>query len=612
MVRRNVSIPYLQKRNGRYFFRYYVPTALIPILGKREIRQSLKTDSKRLAFAAVAGKFPVILQLQDLAQAPMKSTEVVKDLANRLVSTTPNQTIERVALYSIQDVCDYTGWTSDVVRDLLEQGRVNFTTSFWSDIDCICFESIEDLELVLKQLSQGYYEFVEEAISDIDDPLRFEYGVVRGKEHYQDIGMYQAPEIPFKFWLDQGRLVSVLKLGGGYKLTVKTISDDATREFRTKSNPVQLVRQKLTVSKIQIDALIAQSPSSAVSVQTALTSTVKTGRTPKAKKSSAPLLSQAWKDYYKWKTTGEDKWSIKSRKDNERYFGIIIGVLGDVHVDQIARRDLRDVLESVSFMPRRTVSPYNRMSIAECLELGNVPEEHRVAANQSREVLKTLQSLFSTYLTSELDILQVTPTAGLKRPAKSVSYAEYNDDEVQKYFARCEGEKGWKRWMLPLCAYTGARCGELVVLRKEHFKVKNKVHYFEINESKTDAGIRVVPIHSALIKMGFWDFAISQKDWLFPDLKRSQQVGFYQRKLQEELGIPDEDFEKKPKRLHSFRASFITRAINEGVNATHANIVTGHAPKHLQEGRTYFRGGTGLRKLQEVVEAVGYDGEEES
>lgn len=57
-----------------------------------------------------------------------------------------------------------------------------------------------------------------------------------------------------------------------------------------------------------------------------------------------------------------------------------------------------------------------------------------------------------------------------------------------------------------LLAYTGARRSEIAKLRVSDVRLDDdsQRYYIMIGDSKTEAGIRQVPISQRLINMGFW------------------------------------------------------------------------------------------------------------
>ena len=81
----------------------------------------------------------------------------------------------------------------------------------------------------------------------------------------------------------------------------------------------------------------------------------------------------------------------------------------------------------------------------------------------------------------------------------------------------------WKKWIIYLVIYTGARRGELVQLRKEDVKVDEKTgrYYLLITDAhesqklKTENAKRKIPLHQALIDAGFLDYVGLAKERVF-------------------------------------------------------------------------------------------------
>lgn len=93
-----------------------------------------------------------------------------------------------------------------------------------------------------------------------------------------------------------------------------------------------------------------------------------------------------------------------------------------------------------------------------------------------------------------------------------------------------------KFWIPVLAHYSGARMGELVQLHLSDVRLDGEVPYFSINEEndpaspehrkhvKSDAGVRLVPIHPDVLELGFGEFLANRRtgrkssDRLFPEV----------------------------------------------------------------------------------------------
>ena len=85
-----------------------------------------------------------------------------------------------------------------------------------------------------------------------------------------------------------------------------------------------------------------------------------------------------------------------------------------------------------------------------------------------------------------------------------------------------------------IALFTGARINEICQLHTDDIQEKNGISFISINEEdekhvKTKAGIRQVPIHNELIKIGFLDYMAGIRakgeTLLFPEVMESLVKG---------------------------------------------------------------------------------------
>ncbi|HHD9887101.1 TPA: DUF3258 domain-containing protein, partial [Yersinia enterocolitica] len=220
-------------------------------------------------------------------------------------------------------------------------------------------------------------------------------------------------------------------------------------------------------------------------------------------------LAEAWNDFLKYKSS----WTDKIRKNNEKYFEVMAIVLGkDTAVTKISKQDIKRLLEVAEALPQQNKKPYNRMTSLQIIDLDNIPPCDLVSGKTVKDYLKLCQSFFSAFLTKEKDILSFSPTENIKYEYSSKRYGVYTLDEMTKLVNQFLLEKGWKKWVFSLLAYTGARRNEITSLTVNNVRFDNdtKRYYLMIEESKTDAGIRQIPLHTKLIDWGFIDFVNSK------------------------------------------------------------------------------------------------------
>ncbi|MDE5205340.1 tyrosine-type recombinase/integrase [Citrobacter amalonaticus] len=156
-------------------------------------------------------------------------------------------------------------------------------------------------------------------------------------------------------------------------------------------------------------------------------------------------------------------------------------------------------------LPQQNKKPYNRMTTQECLDADDIPEGDLVSSRTVNGYLKLCQGLFA-YLVKEEDVLESSPTNNVKFEAKSRSYGSYSFTEMRKLVAYFATLEDWKKWVFLLLAYTGARRSEIAALNVSDIRLDDdsQRHYIMIQDSKTDAGIRQIPLSLRLVEMNFF------------------------------------------------------------------------------------------------------------
>jgi integrase len=167
-------------------------------------------------------------------------------------------------------------------------------------------------------------------------------------------------------------------------------------------------------------------------------------------------------------------------------------------------------------------------------------------------------------------------------------------------------------WLPLISLYSGMRLEEICRLRPHNdIAVKDGIYSFIIQkredwDPKTEAGARVVPVHSWLLSHGFKIFAQDMKArnaaHLFPELnldsKKNKLSTEFSRdfsRMKIALGV------SKKTAFHSFRHTFRTALESTDHKESHIDAVMGHEGGK-GEGRVYTKG-VSVIKLKEVVES---------
>jgi integrase len=157
-----------------------------------------------------------------------------------------------------------------------------------------------------------------------------------------------------------------------------------------------------------------------------------------------------------------------------------------------------------------------------------------------------------------------------------------------------EASAATRRWVPWLCAYTGARPGEITQLRGVDIAEQEGVPVINITPEagtvKTNRA-RVVPLHEHLIEQGFLDFVASRRSngplfYNQPEAEQPVRVATNPRRPRSfrardrlaawirKIGIKDKEVSPN----HAWRHTFIQVAARKGISHGMSDYITGHAP----------------------------------
>jgi integrase len=153
-------------------------------------------------------------------------------------------------------------------------------------------------------------------------------------------------------------------------------------------------------------------------------------------------------------------------------------------------------------------------------------------------------------------------------------------------FAKTTAAKRWVPWLM---AFSGARVGEMVQLRKQDLRRERTIYMLHITpEAGTVKGRRYrdVPLHPDLVKMGFPKFvATSGEGYLFfTPTKKGGWRGPWQavkNRLQEFVREVVTDKRVQPN--HGWRHRFITQCRENCVDQELRRMITGHKGEGVDE-----------------------------
>lgn len=320
---------------------------------------------------------------------------------------------------------------------------------------------------------------------------------------------------------------------------------------------------------------------------------------------NTPLLSDAWKLFVAEK--GKN-WAITIARENNRFYEVLIHVLGDVPVGSITKQHIRQTLAVIENLPRRNLKPYSEMSLAECIDC-DVPEDELISSANVKKHLKIYSSFFKVFLKDEKDILEKSPTEGIKYEVQENKGGHYSRPEMQRLIERLLTFTDWRKDYFLTLIYTGARRGELAAIRKEHIRKDEETgrYYIFITGGKTEHAQRQIPLSMKIEALLLARIKpLKSADLVFRDLPTYEHIALQWRSLMEECNIPKYNEFGQKRVIHACRHTFISEAIAKTGNAALVQFVVGHSRTQSLGITARYTHRPPLSDLIQVVDCIDY------
>ena len=176
----------------------------------------------------------------------------------------------------------------------------------------------------------------------------------------------------------------------------------------------------------------------------------------------------------------------------------------------------------------------------------------------------------------------------------------FTNEEIEKILNK-EIDRNFDKAMKTFCEiaiYSGMRLSEINSLTNESIVKDNStgIYYFNISKSKTENGIRKVPIHKNILEK------VLQTD--FP-LYKNKTDDSLQKKINRQL---KKIIDKPSKTFHTFRGTFISNAINKNPDKiVLIQEIVGHSKNENDSLTTdTYAKGFSLELKKEIVDSVDY------
>jgi len=279
---------------------------------------------------------------------------------------------------------------------------------------------------------------------------------------------------------------------------------------------------------------------------------------------------------------------------------LFIEIVGDKSLSQLTIDDQNRFEDTIKQVPanRAKIASARGLSLTESLSL-NVPKlSLQTAKNIAQRTNNFLEWAFRR--SGQKAPFELMSNVRVTARSKDIKRRAFSDSELSKLFSADGYTAGRRRtpymfWVPLIGLHTGMRINEIAQLEVEDVVTLENVICFNVTDLpssednpagpskkvKTSAGRRMVPVHTALIALGFLDYVRAIHDLaqtrIFPDLVGGrdgpgQPASKFFGRLCDRLGLTDPDLV-----FHSFRHGAIGRMRGAGVAKEIRMVVVGHS-----------------------------------
>jgi len=326
-------------------------------------------------------------------------------------------------------------------------------------------------------------------------------------------------------------------------------------------------------------------------------------------------------------------------KETEQTYEDVIELIGDKPISEYTNLDGRDYRTSIISLPknRKKIKKYRNFNLNELLKM-DVQEEDRLSGDTQTKLISRMTSLWNflideypEYVTQNVFKKKSVTVTSRKAKDKRESFT---DEDIKTIFHHknflptiFEGHGRqtikYPYYFVPILAVMmGARLEEICQMRVTDIKKVNGIWVYRIREEgryneeetrvKNPYSERDIPLHPELIDtLRFVQYVNHIKKlghervfWELP--KRGnvyhRNVGkFFNEKYLVKIGI-----KKRGKSFHSFRHSVETHLTNANVNGRYIDFLQGHSQKGVG-GNVYMKGIRVDVLLKDCVEKIQWD-----
>ena len=336
-------------------------------------------------------------------------------------------------------------------------------------------------------------------------------------------------------------------------------------------------------------------------------------------KSNSPLFSKVYPNHLE--LMARNKRREQTIGETEQTYLDVIELLGDKPIGEYTNLDGRTFRTSIISIPknRKKMKQYRDKTLHELLEM-DVPEIDRLSNDTQTKLISRMTALFNflideypEYVTENVFKKKSVTVTSRKAKDKRESFT---DEDIKSIFHHrnylpsifdTHGQSTIKYpyyWIPIMAVLMGARLGEICMMRTKDLMKASGVWVYRIREEgeygeeetrvKNPYSERDIPIHPELENLGFIRYVKHMKKLghqrVFHELKMSRgkysrNVGkWFNQKYLVQLGL-----KKRGKSFHSIRHSVETHLTNANVNGRYIDFLQGHSQKGIG-GNVYMKG----------------------
>ena len=289
-----------------------------------------------------------------------------------------------------------------------------------------------------------------------------------------------------------------------------------------------------------------------------------------------------------------------------RLFAEFIGETS--HVSAITRKAVRDWKHKLALWPLKAgdMKAFAGLSFRKVIDANVALGKPTISQKTINKYLSAIGSFTSWLLQNEYLDQDVMSGMYLSLDKRKKVRFPFSSDQLttifgSPLFGTCMGDgqeskpgnvaiRDWRYWIPWIGLYSGARLGEIAQMQTTDVRQLHGVWIFHVTEegsalksTKTKGSMRVLPVHSELIKLGLIDYhagiVARSETQLFPEIKPDKR-GFYSgdpsaffNEYFRDIGVKVD----KSVNFHSLRHGIADAFRNAGYYDEQFNVLLGHA-----------------------------------